>query len=656
MAVLPVQKIRILTAKTDAGVLSEILQTLGVTELIPETSEDLQASQPTNFEARTRYAEVESARNFLAKYHTDGFFRTVFEGARAYTTPEEIKRLTEGYSIESIIKTVESFQSRLTNLTQEKRAIESDLRTLHTFERLDISLADIGETQLTSTLAVRGAERVIEKALLDIEGAAGADTAITHISPTAILVTYLKSAHIVVEEKISTNGLEIVTLPKRNSTAAAEIARLTASLEANEAAQVTIDEEIAAVAKNELPTLQKLCDISRWESEKSDTAQSLPSTERVSVLTAWVPKMAMPAIESALTEKLPASAIEVVDHGEEEPPTEISNESVIQPFEAVTKLYGVPFYKDLDPTPLLAVFFFVFFGLCLSDAGYGLIIMALTGIVLYKYHLDTGTKQLMTLLFFGGVGTLFAGILFGGYFGVAPADIHPALVPLQKFDPINNPLPVFYMSLVIGFVQVCFGIFLNLVRQMKLGEKKDAILDNVPWLFLFMLIAVALLNQSGFLNETLSTFLSAQQAYLFYFAAALLILTQGRKQKNPVMKLLYGLLGLYGGVNYFADVLSYSRIMALGLATGALAFSINSIASFVGGESFGISTIFMVLVLIFGHTLNIAISLLGTFINSARLQFVEFFSKFSTGTGRAFVPFKKEAQHIIILPDPPSSS
>jgi V/A-type H+-transporting ATPase subunit I len=653
MAIVSFSKIRCYAPREHAGTLVEALQSLGVAELVPDTA--LPNSTVRNHHSTTTHAGVELARTFLAQYHSGDFWRTAFEGGRAHTTATELDDLATSYNFAETLATIQGWQTRLAELERSRKAHEVTLRSLDTFERLELPLSSVGTTRTTTTLAVRGAERLLRDCVADITAAHETETAITPVAATTALITYRTHLAETVTELIATHGLEIVTLPQTTKTGAELYTETTAQLAGIETELQDLTTTITAYAAEHLPALQKLSDLTRWQTDADTTAQTLPTTDRTAVATAWVPTSALPAIEAALRDALPASAVEVLDHGDEVPPTDMTNDALVQPFEAVTRLYGVPDHRDLDPTPLLAVFFFVFFGLCLSDVGYGLILMGLTGLVLWRYHVPAGTKQLLTLLFFGGLGTVFAGILFGGYLGVPPASIHPALVELQRFDPIANPLPVFYLSLALGFVQICFGIFLNLVRQVRLGQTRDGILDNAPWLLLFTLIALAIGNLAGVLPAALAGLITTYQTQAFIAAVVLLVLTQGRAQKNIFAKLLFGLLGLYGAVGYFADVLSYSRLMALGLATGALAFSINSIAGFVGGDSFGIGTIFMVLVLILGHTLNLAISILGTFINSARLQFVEFFSKFSTGTGRPFTPLRKDTRHTIILPTPPAS-
>lgn len=665
MAVVSLEKIRVYAPITEAGVLMKILQDAGCLEVVTDAeiasnskgSEQLEALSVSN-----QHTRIEMARTFFSAYHQDSFLKSTLEEGRAYTTKEELLNLSESSTILSIIAEVESFQFQLAELERTERTITENLHTLYAWERFELPLNRITETEHTITYALRAPERPLNKTLATIEEAVGNLISIKLVSNTTALITLLKTSQAEIEELISAGGVTIVKLPDTGSTALSEQKRLNEERVALLKKRSALVEVIQTAAAAYLPVLKKMSDITRWDSERAMMVTNLPTTERTIMVTAFAPRYHLAALQAELTTKLPHHAVEVLEiMPDESLPTEIINSNLLKPFETVTRLYGAPAYRDLDPTPVLSLFFFIFFGICLSDAGYGLTLMLLTGLVLWRYHLESSTKQLMTLLFYGGVSTFLAGILFGGYFGIdLPAYVssYPQLQFLldwQKFDPINNPLPVFYMALVLGFIQVAFGIFLNLYRKINLGETKAALLDDAPWLYLFALAALYLANMVGYVNSSLGSLLNNHSTIIFGSAVVLLVVTQGRDKESIVGKILFGILGLYNTVGYFADILSYSRLMALGLATGALAFSINSIAGFIGGDSLGVGTIFMIMVLILGHSLNVAISLLGTFINSARLQFVEFFSKFSTGTGRSFVPFRKETRHVIILPDPPSS-
>jgi len=664
MSVVSLEKIRVFTPLAEAGTLMKVLQEAGCLEIVTGVPNDSDAFFVKNTGAlyiSNRHERIEMARTFFAHYHHEKFLKATLEEGRAYTSQEELATLAKNDNVESIIVEVEDFQFKLAELERTERSLNEDLQVLHDWERFELPLNCITETETTITYALRAPERPLNKTLSTIQDCVGDLISITPVGLTTTLITLLKTSQNQVEEIISAGGVSIVQLPNTTSTAATELRRLDDERHKLMNIKVSLTETIRGTAALHLPLLKKMSDITRWETERVTAAEALPTTERTVMVTAWVPRVQVKTIEASLDDNLQVHALEILEVGENEIlPTEITNSNLIKPFESVTRLYGVPYHNDLDPTPVLSLFFFIFFGFCLSDAGYGLILMLLTGAVLWHYHLEEGMKNLLTLLFYGGVSTFLTGMLFGGYFGIDPTSLstnYPSLsflIELQKFDPINNPMPVFYLALVLGFIHVAFGIFLNLYRKFSLGETWSAWLDDAPWLYFFTLTALYILNMVGYLNPVLGTFLSDYSAYVFGSAVLLIVITQGRDKKNIFSKLISGILGLYGAVGYFADILSYSRLMALGLATGALAFSINSIAAFIGGDSFGIGTFFMFFVLILGHTLNIVISLLGTFINSARLQFVEFFSKFSTGTGRPFVPFRKEARHVIILPNPPS--
>lgn len=662
MAVVPLTKIHICVPKKDKETLITCLRDLGCTEIIKDASFSKTEALEEAHQTHLRFAQVEAIRAFYERYYDAGFVRTTFEGARAYTTASELAGIEDAVSLDALQKEVEEHQTALADIRRRIRTAEEGLHTLHAWERLDLPLNTITETASTKTVALRASEKALRAWIDTTTVHYGEMLEIQEASSTTALVTYLKRIESTLNESLGEQSIEVVALPHATHTAREEIARLTTEKRDAEQALKTREEMIVTIAKDRVETLKKLSDATRWKREHSDAVAELATTERTVHVSAWVPTAVLSTLGKTLTESVPASAYVEVPLAEDETvPTLMDNHVLVKPFESVTNLYGTPYHKDLDPTSPLAFFFILFFGFCLSDAGYGLILTLITGTLLAKYHLEEGVKQFITLFFYGGISTLIIGALFGGYFGIDLGALTTAipslsfLLAIQQFDPINNPLPVFYTALILGFIQIVFGITLSLIRKAKNGDLRAGILDDGPWLALFSLATVYGLAVMGFLGNVLASYMELHGTTLFIVAVVLIVLTQGRKESNPIMKLLIGLLGLYGIVGYFADMLSYSRLMALGLATGALAFSINSIALFAAGDSFGIGTFIMIFVLIFGHTLNIAISLLGTFINSARLQFVEFFSKFSTGTGKAFTPLKKEPREVIVLPESTSS-
>jgi V/A-type H+-transporting ATPase subunit I len=247
------------------------------------------------------------------------------------------------------------------------------------------------------------------------------------------------------------------------------------------------------------------------------------------------------------------------------------------------------------------------------------------------------------LLLFMGLGSALVGLLFGGYLGIAPEALPSWLRAIQVFDPIGNPLPVFYLALGLGVFQVMVGMFLKIYSDAKNGELMNGILDQGPWLFVFF-VAIAYLGvTTGYANFATPD----QLINLIYVGLVLVVLASGRKGKTILEKVQSAALSLYNSIGYFSDILSYSRLLALGLATTALAFAVNLIAEIVSGTPV-VGPVLAIVVLVIGHLFTLAVNTLGAFIHSARLQFVEFFGKFIAGTGREFKPLKRTAEHITI--------
>jgi V/A-type H+/Na+-transporting ATPase subunit I len=650
MAQIPVKKIRIAIPKSELGLLVSLLQHHGCTEPILETEDGITTHDGASVPATTHRIACEEALAFLAPYYNTSFFRTLFEGGRAYTTHTEMDSLASTQPVAPLLTHITALQQEKGLILSEERRIHEALHELAEWRRLELPLDIATETTHAKIVALRGSKKAL--AAFAAESANGTDldmhTDFFPVSETTALLIVHKPYWETCMRVLDVHGVEIVSLPSYAHTAEEAYTAHLAARAALQKRTESLEAEISAYANIHYTALQKHTELARWQEAQAHCAMQTPHSERVAWYTAWIPENTQVSLEKELQNTIKESAMETVDHETDaNVPVVLHNNTLVSPFQVITNLYGVPSTRDIDPTPYLAPFFFVFFAICLGDVGYGTFLMLATGTVLARYHVASSMRTMLRLLFFGGAGSCIAGIFFGGYLGIDPATIHPFLEHMQQFDPIANPLPVFFLSLGLGFVHVFVGIVLNMVRQLHAKEPADALLDNIPWLYMFAVAGAYILTMAQILPEYTTHFIP----YLALTGVAFLILTQGRKKKGIFAKAFFGILSLYGAVGYFADILSYSRLLALGLATGALAFSINLIAEFVGGAVPVVGGLVLVLILLLGHGLNITISVLGAFINSARLQFVEFFSKFVTGTGTVFTPFTLSEHNIIILPE-----
>jgi V/A-type H+-transporting ATPase subunit I len=332
---------------------------------------------------------------------------------------------------------------------------------------------------------------------------------------------------------------------------------------------------------------------------------------------------------------------------DEEVPIDLRNANVVSPFEFVTTLYGRPAYFERDPTPLLAPFFIVFFGLCVSDGGYGLTLAAVSGFFMMKMPAGGG-RQLMKLLMMGGISTAVVGAVTGGWFGIDPSIMPGWLKSMIVMNPLAEPMKMLNIVFILGILQVMTGLVIKMIADIREGRWVDGLLDQLLWVFFLALLVP--LGYSFILGGEVPASITAFAGKGALVAGALVVLTGARKNPNPILKILGGVLKLYDVVGYFGDVLSYARLLALGLATGAIAMAINGVAQMAGGIPI-VGPVFAVLVLIGGHVFNLAVNCLGGFVHSARLQYLEFFSKFFTGGGRAFEPFRVEKRYSMVKKD-----
>lgn len=370
------------------------------------------------------------------------------------------------------------------------------------------------------------------------------------------------------------------------------------------------------------------------------------STETVFYFDGWMPRRAQDEVETLL--KKYEFYYDIQEPAEEdEPPVLLSNNGLVTPFEAVTGMYSLPGKGDVDPTAILAPFYFIFFGLMLSDAAYGLILTTLCAIVLKKYKLEGTTHRMIKMFMLCGISTFMWGALFGGWFGnffTVAADMFLGkefvIKPLW-FDPLSEPMRLLIVSLILGAVHLFVGMGVQAYMLIRDGHPMDALFDIGLWYAL--LIGIVLFAFGGMIAPATVGI----GKILAIVGAVGILVTGGRKKKGIFGKLTGGLGSLYGITSYLSDVLSYSRLLALGLATGVVAQVFNTLGSLAGNGFFGCAL--LIVIWIFGTIFNLAINALGAFVHSCRLQYVEFFGKFYTGGGRPFAPFERKTKYIKIL-------
>lgn len=320
-------------------------------------------------------------------------------------------------------------------------------------------------------------------------------------------------------------------------------------------------------------------------------------------------------------------------------PVDFSNGSFVAPVESVTRTYSMPSKFDLDPNPVMAFFYYLFFGIMFSDAGYGLVMMAFCSVFAFFKKINQKAKQSFRMFFWCGVSTVFWGAMFGSFFGDFIGVASKVFLGLNfSFSPIfidslNEPMRLLGLSLFLGLIQLLVGVFMGFFAMLKFKNFKEAFFVKLSWLFVLFGASLFLFSLF-FVKVQIFEFLGE----CFICVGALMVaMFSGYSKKGFLNKLLGGLLNLYGAVSYVGDVLSYCRLMALSIATGVVANVVNLLSSMMCVNVFGFCAFLVVFV--FGHLMNFGINALGAYVHTVRLQYVEFFSKFYEGGGRLFLPY-----------------
>jgi len=412
-------------------------------------------------------------------------------------------------------------------------------------------------------------------------------------------------------------------------------------------AEIERAEESARELSPVRPHLLMLSDHLRERRGLLEVERHLLRTERTFVLEGWMRAVDRRRIEKELSKRW--SEIELITRPPregEEVPIHLDNRRGAQPFEFIMTLYGRPLYGEVDPTPLFAPFFILCFSICMSDAGYGLVLAALCALFLFKFKIRGGMRQLFTVFLIGALLTLGVGIATGGYFGLDAKVLPAALRKFIIISPLEEPMKMLNLAFLIGFVHILFGIGVRMVVHFRAHMWTDAIFDDLGWII--FLLALGPLGFAYVLGGSVPGQVLFWCSRAALVIAAILFVTGARREKNKFIGAFKSLIKFYGITGYFSDVLSYARLLALGLASAGIAVAINGIAEMVKGLPFYTGYLAAVVILVLGHTFNLAVNVLGAFVHSARLQYLEFFNKFFTGGGREFRPFRSERRYTII--------
>jgi len=624
----------------EQDVLAEI-QALGAVHL--ESADELLGelaggAAPQGGDSARKLGAVETAIAALDPYKERVPLRVRLTTERRRLTVDELRKAQEDSRAASLSQEVNSILEGRTRLAREEATLLSQIEALEPWGAVAEPIAAVASpTPDTAGLFVALPEDQAD-ALADLGDDVACQVVGSSDDTTRALVVAWNDRADDVRRRLADIGAELVALPRTEAPPADEI-----KTQRDRIGEIARErEELGARLKDlagRIGDLELYRDYLAFLVQQQESMAFLAGTERVSVLTGYVPEDCRDTLEKQF-EKFGTSAhVTFAEPGDDEDsPVLLANGDVVQSFEIVTNIFGLPGRTEFDPTPLLTPFFALFFAVALTDAGYGLFLAIVTFCVMRFLKVAPFIKSFMRMMFISGCMTIVLGIVTGGYFGIQTDKLPDLARDLIIINPMAEPSKFLAFALGLGFFQMWLGMFLSFYKHCRTDSLWAAICLDLPWILLMPGAAI------WFLGKNLP---GPARNGLLIVAAAMIVLLTGYGNKNVLKRLGIGAYALYGGIGLLGDLLSYSRLMAFGLATAGIGMVVNQLSAMLGKVPV-IGWLLAIVLLVVGHLFNLVINAFGGWIHTARLQFIEFFGRFYEGGGRPFVPLAARTKYVDI--------
>ena len=650
MAIAQMAKIIIASHRSQASELLEALQREGICHILNADEAILSRDFPDIGASAERPKDIEGMLSrlqkgivFLGKYAQARKGLASMLSPRTVINEQSYDKVVSDRKIQKTIEKCERLEASMEKTRSEIENLKSTLEMLGPWTSLETPVEEIG--QLIQAICWAGLiqnqyyEQIEEKL-----GELGA--AIQKIGPAgnrqACLIACLKEQTDEVQKSLRSAEFEPVNFESMTGTAAELISEHSEKLDQARSKLQKHTEEAAALSEN-LLNLEILYDHYHNLLNREQTRDTAPATECTVLLEGWVKKKDFPRLEKLVSGFDASSLTEIELAKGEEVPVEIENERIIKPFEMITRLYGMPHYLNVDPTIFLAPFFGMFFGICLGDAGYGLVVILAAAWFVRKLQ---GDKKLVLVLGLSSIFAVIFGALTGSWFGDAIVNFAPGLEPIRKrlmwFDPFEKPMTLLGLSVALGYIQIMTGLLIALCHNLKRKDFIAVLCDQCTWLVMLNCIVLFGMGKAGVVPPS-----TGRICGLIVPIPAVTIFLFSCREGGWGTRIGMGAYNLFSSIFFLGDVLSYLRLMGLCMVGAGLGMAMNLMAKMAMDIPF-IGIVIAIVVFVIGHGFNLVLAVLGAFVHTMRLQFVEFFPKFLVSGGKTFEPLNKEYKHIYI--------
>ena len=665
MAVLQMQKINICGLKKDRKSILETLQASGVMEVTKTADEDSVFQKMDTMSHRQMFEKnaliADQALEILQSYAPEKKSLLSSLEGKALEDADQFKRMErESSRLLEEAKRLLGYEKKIAESKAAMIKLESQIEGLLPWINLDIPMKYTGTKKsavligaMTETVTLEQIYQAVAERDPSLEAF---DITIlgTNKDQTCIVAVCLKQEATKLEDALRAIGF---ARPSQavSKVPAEQVKEWEAQIQELKTSVEETKQQICAYEKWR-KDFQLLSDYYRIRAQKYQVLGDLLQSKKTFLVAGYVPQKDVKQLEEKLVNHYNVAFEQEEIAEDEEPPVLLHNKVVGESAEGVTASFGLPKKGEMDPTSVMSLCYIFLFGLMLSDAAYGLIVFLACFIVLKKYkRMDSGLRKSIRLFMYCGVSTLFWGIMFGGYFGDV-VDIvsetffhHKVSIPALWFIPLSDPMKLLIYSMLFGTIHLYLGLAMKGYMLVKDKKYLDFFCDVILWYLLltgliFILLPTELFGSISQMTFNFPPIVATLAKASAIIGAVGILLMSGRSSKNPALRIALGAYDLYNITGWVSDVLSYSRLLALGLATGVIASVINQMGSMVGDSIFGI--IVFILVFLGGHIFNLGINLLGAYVHTCRLQYVEFFGKFYEGGGKMFEPFRRNTKYV----------
>lgn len=664
MSVVPMKRISVAAMKNDRKAVLEYLQVLGAVQISIRGKEDDVFTKTDMSKSQQIFLKnsekAEDALAVLKRYAPEKTSLLSSLEGRKLMSKEEFEAAAEKtFATVRLCGEILDAEKQYADLVSRIPKLEDQKKALEPWMKFDLPM-DLSETRTTAvfTGTLQG-EYTLETLYAQLKKLSGVEAFDAEIISsdavqTCVFLVCEKKDQAAVREAL--RRMNFASPPVADTNPSRRMEELDAEIRGTQKQSEQVLGQIRSYA-DARDDIRFMSDYFAIRAEKYGVISQLLQSKRVFFLEGFIPEKSTQALKQGLESRFDC-AVEIMNPGKKEkPPVLLTNNGFSEPLEGVTESYSLPGKKEIDPTFLSSIFYYVLFGIMLSDAGYGILMFLATFILLLKFGktMEAGMKKTMKMFCFCGVATTFWGFMFGSFFGDAVDVIGQTffgkgadfgLKPLW-FAPLDEPMRMLTFCFIIALIHMFVGLGAKAYMLVKQKKILDMVYDVILWYVLLVSCIVYLLTVPTMAEmlsvSALSTSLQTPMMVLMVISAAGIILTGGRESKNWVKRILKGLYALYGISGWLSDILSYSRLLALGLATGVIAQVFNSMGSMGGNGVPGV--IMFIVVFLVGNVLNLAINALGAYVHTNRLTYVEFFGKFYDGGGKKFRPFAANTRY-----------